>query len=76
MLPSISLKGDFGELKLDENKTVNFFCLWALYKEEMQYKLDEGTDALIDKFIEKGIRDIISLNRPNACKKNRFFNWF
>jgi hypothetical protein len=76
LLPSISIKRDFNELKIEENKTVNFFCLWALYKEEMQYKLDKGTDALIEKFIKHGIGDIIYLNRPNACKKNRFLNWF
>jgi hypothetical protein len=76
LLPSISISEDFFELKMNESKIVTFYCLWTLFNEELQYKLDNGTEALIELFIKKGIRDIVSLKRKNTCRNRAFFNWF
>lgn len=67
LLPAIDLPEEFAELKINEEKTISFFALYPLYKEEMDYKLEKGTNALIEKFEEFDIRSIIDLDRPNSC---------
>ncbi|HZY80331.1 MAG TPA: suppressor of fused domain protein [Cyclobacteriaceae bacterium] len=77
LLPSLNLPHDFFELKTG-SKTIAFFCLYPLYKEEMDFKLKNGTDRLLDKFEEAGISDIVDINRPNSCapqKKGLFGLW-
>jgi len=39
-----------------------------VYKEEMDYKLEEGTDALLDLFDEYGISELVDIDRPNVCR--------
>lgn len=73
LLPSISLPDEFFELKVSEEKTIKFYCLYPIYKEEMQLKLDKGSDALLKKFEESGVTDVIDVNRPNTCQKKKFF---
>jgi suppressor of fused protein SUFU len=72
LMPSISLSEDFFKLKVDENKEIYFYCLYPLYKEEMEYKLTKGFDALIDKFEKYRINDVVDLNRKNTCLKKGF----
>lgn len=73
LLPPLSLPRDFLELKINEEKSINFYCLIPLYKEEMNYKMEKGVDALVEK-IPDGINpEIIDINRPNVCKKKGLF---
>jgi hypothetical protein len=73
LFPSISLSGDFFELKINDNKIINFYCLYPLYKEEMDFKLKKGADALIEKFEKFNIFDDIDINRKNTCLKKGLF---
>lgn len=68
LLPSISLGTQFFELKITE-KIIRFYCLYPIYKEEMEFKLKNGSDALIDKFEKYNISDIVDINRRNTCIK-------
>jgi hypothetical protein len=72
LLPSITLVKDFFELKTD-TKTINFFCLYPLYKEEMEFKLKHGSDKLLDKFDEFNFSDIVNPTRKNVCEKKGLF---
>ena len=76
LLPSISLPKDFFELKTKAGKLIRFYCLYPLYKEEMEYKMNKGKEALIDKFEEYGIMDVVDINRRNVCKKKGLFGLF
>ena len=73
VMPSISLPRDFFELKINSEKTIKFYCLYPLYKEEMEYRLKAGTDKLLDRFDKYKIKDILSLDRPNVCLKKGLF---
>jgi len=76
LMPSLSLGNDFFELKIDDQKKINFYCLYPIYKEEMDLKLKKGTDGLIDKFDEFNVSDVIDINRKNTCaKKGPFGMW-
>lgn len=72
LLPSITLPVEFAELKTPK-KTINFLCLYPLYKEEMQFKLKHGSDKLLEKFERHAIYDIIDPKRKNVCQKKGLF---
>ena len=75
LMPSLSLGGKFYELKIDENKTIKFYCLYPLYKEEMDFKIKKGLDPLLEKFEKYNILDVIDIERRNTCSKIGFFKW-
>lgn len=72
LLSSISLPEEFRELRVTDEKTIHFYCLYPIYKEEMELKMKKGVDALLDKFDEAGISDVIDVARPNVAKKKGF----
>lgn len=58
-------------------------CFWSvflIYQEELDFKLENGSDALLDLFDSKGVTDLLDLQRINAvtdqtprrARKNRF----
>lgn len=59
----------FHWLEIDERKTINFFALVPLYREEMEFKLKHGADALLDRFDKHGVSEMIHPARPNVCKR-------
>lgn len=73
ILPSLSLDGNFFELKVNDEKTIKFYCLYPLFKEEMDFKLKHGTDKLIDKFERYNVSDVVDINRKNTCVKKGLF---
>lgn len=50
-----------------ENNAIEIFLLFPLYKNELTYKTQKGTDSLIDLFQRNNINDIIDINRKNVC---------
>ncbi|WP_224994400.1 suppressor of fused domain protein [Cesiribacter sp. SM1] len=72
LMPAVSLPTEFLELKINDHKTINFYCLYPLYKEEMEYKLNKGSDALLGKFEKYNISNVVDINRPNTCRKKGF----
>ncbi len=69
LLPSVSLPESFFTLKINEEKTIHFFCLLPIYKEEMEFKLKKGVDALLEKMDEHKIIDVVQVDRKNTCLK-------
>ncbi len=58
----------FSSLKIRDDKIINFYYVMPLYKEEMDFKLAKGMDALLDKFDRKKIECILNVKRKNAAK--------
>jgi hypothetical protein len=73
LMPSVSLPKEFFELRVHAEKTIRFYCLYPLYKEEMDYKLNKGLDALLDKMDKHHISDVVDINRVNVCLKKGLF---
>lgn len=69
VLPPVSAPEEFGHLVIDAEKTIVFMTIVPLYPEEMALKLDKGSDALLDRFDARGVRDIVEPGRVNAAKK-------
>ena len=69
IIPSITVPAEFRSLEIDKDKTIEFFSVVPLYDEEMNLKLNKGSDLLLDKFDKYGISDLVDENRRNVAKK-------
>jgi hypothetical protein len=67
VLTALSLPEEFQTLEVSPGKTVHFYTLCPIYREEMDLKMEQGVDALLDKFDEHGIGDVLDLTRPNVA---------
>jgi len=64
--PMLSIDKDFLRLHTKDGKLINFYALIPIYKDEMDYKLEEGTDALLDRFDATGLTEVIDISRPSV----------
>jgi hypothetical protein len=54
-------------LTINEEKTVQFYSLVPLYREEMELKLRQGADALLERLDEHGVTELLDVRRENVC---------
>lgn len=66
----ISLPMEFRTLEIDSKKTIHFFSLIPLFKDEMDYKLDNGIGALYDRFSKAEVSDVLDISRPSCLKRS------
>lgn len=71
MLLLNALDKDYNELdfKMKEKGRINFYQLFPLYEEELNYKFKNGLDNLGSLFSDGDMMPIVNLNRKNYCKK-------
>jgi hypothetical protein len=69
ILPPVLHSNEFCELKVNTVKTIEFFALVPLYREEMELKLKQGAEPLMDRFDKHGINELLDIKRPNVCKR-------
>jgi hypothetical protein len=56
----------FRELRVDAEKTIRFYSLVPIYREEMDLKLAEGCEALETRFDRFGVTELLDPQRPNT----------
>ncbi|AWB43067.1 hypothetical protein DCC85_01690 [Paenibacillus sp. CAA11] len=76
LLPPIQVPESFGELQMDEERSVNFYSIVPLYPEEMDFKLKHGINALLERFDEHGITELVDLKRKNVCKPSSLLKFW
>ncbi|WP_421945142.1 suppressor of fused domain protein [Pedobacter sp.] len=64
VLPSVTFDEDFTSLQAGEN-VINIYSAFPLYEDEMNYKIKNGYNALLDKLIDKNAKEIFDYNRAN-----------
>jgi hypothetical protein len=67
VLTALSLPEEFQTLVVSPDKTVQFYTLYPIYREEMALKMAQGVDALIDRFEAYDTSDVLDLTRPNTA---------
>jgi hypothetical protein len=67
LLTALSLPEEFQTLAVSPDKTVQFYTLYPIYREEMDLKMEQGVDALIDRFEVYDTGDMLDLTRPNTA---------
>ncbi len=50
-----------------QRSTIHFYSMIPLYPEEMLYKIEHGTDALLHLFQHHHLTDIVDTHRVNTC---------
>jgi hypothetical protein len=71
LLSPVRAPDEFSSLQIDHEKTINFYSLVPLYQEEMEFKLEQGTDALIERFAEHNVTELLDIQRPNVCRRRK-----
>lgn len=69
VLPPLSLPESVHRLQRPSGDVVRFWSLVPLYAEEMDFKLKEGSDALLEKLDEAGVGDVVDPSRRNVVAK-------
>jgi len=69
VLPSVSLSDDAAVLDVGLEAPIRFWVAVPLYWEELQLKLERGSDALLDAFETCGIGDVVDPKRRNVAKR-------
>lgn len=68
-LPDVEDKSGFFNLNMTSEKTVHFYTLIPLYKEELDYKNKHGEEELLNKLNKIGVTDVLNPSRKNSCKR-------
>jgi hypothetical protein len=63
----ILFEKEFRTLEIRNDKIINFLSFIPIYKEEMQFKLDHGTDALYERFDKYNVTELLDVGRQNTC---------
>ena len=69
VMPPVLVDEKFYQLRIGKKKLINFYALYPLYKEEMEYKLKKGAEGIIEKFSEAEVTELLDPARKNTCKK-------
>lgn len=54
-------------LKIGLFKQINFYQMFPLYREEVDYKMENSLEELINKFSDEDLDPIVNINRINNC---------
>jgi len=73
LAPPVSAPAEFWRLTLADGRRLRFWSMAPLYREEVDFKLRKGAEALFDRFNKAGISDVVDPVRPNVCGKRRWF---
>lgn len=58
----------FQRLKVGAKKTINFYAVYLLYREEMELKMEQGVEALCDRLEAVGATELVEVKRKNGAK--------
>jgi hypothetical protein len=69
ILSPVWFDDEFANLKLDDGRNISFLSIIPIYEEEMQMKLNKGTDTLADKLGGLPLEELMNPSRKNVAKK-------
>ena len=67
MIVPATCLADGDEIVTTSSGAVMLMSIMPVYDEEMQYKLEKGYDALIEKLVAADIDELLDLERVNVC---------
>lgn len=60
-------EGELGHLTAKDGRRINLLCVMPAYKEEVEYKLKYGMEALDKLFQAHEVSPVLDIHRPNLC---------
>jgi predicted Zn finger-like uncharacterized protein len=67
--PALGVPDEFHELELPDGRTVHMLSIIPLYKEEMDFKLRKGSDALGARLVDFPVEEFFNPKRRNVAAK-------
>ena len=64
---SMKLSNDFTQIDLEDKQVVAIYSIIPLYKEELEFKKKNGASALLERFDQYQVGEIVKIGRPNVC---------
>jgi hypothetical protein len=58
---------EFQTFQFSDEKTIHWYAAVPIYKEEMDFKLKEGAEALHKRLTDAGVTELIDSKRKNVC---------
>jgi hypothetical protein len=68
LLPSATFDEDFMKINVDD-RIINFYSLFPLYKNELEYKIQNGYSEFFDLLIEDDTPEVFDHNRKNLLEE-------
>ena len=65
LLNAIDDKGNIINFRLPNKEKINFYYVFPLYKEELEYQMEYGTEKLFEKIGNVSL--VLDINRKNYC---------
>ena len=57
----------FQQLEIDDEKTIHFAAVFPLFDEEMQLKLENGTEILFERLVKHKVTELADVQRQNVA---------
>jgi hypothetical protein len=76
LMPPISMPVASYVLDDGASPKIHFYALYPLYDEEMNFKLAEGVDAVIDKMEAANLMDVVNPVRQSMVPRKKFLGLF
>lgn len=67
LLNACNLENEKMELTLSTGKRINFYQIFPLYQEELDYKLENSLEDLLDLFSDEDLFPVLNIDRKNYC---------
>ena len=64
---SMELSEEFTQIVIENSKVIDIYTLIPLYNEELEFKKKNGANALLERFDNFGIEEIVKVGRKNVC---------
>lgn len=73
ILPSVTFDKDFTEIHKNGRK-INIYIVFPLYKDELEFKIENGYNKLLDLLIKANGKEVLNLKRKSLISKKSFWN--
>lgn len=73
ILPSVTFKKDFTEIHKNGRK-INIYNIFPLYKDELEFKIENGYNKLLDLLIKANGKEVLDLTRRSLISRKSFWN--
>lgn len=68
LLNALNLLYENLDLRLSSGKKINFYQIFPLYQEELEFKMEHSLNELLDLFDEEDMLPVLNIKRHNYCK--------
>ncbi len=65
-LPVTAVNLNFPIIKIDEDTKIYIYAFYPLFENEMDFKRENGSDALLNLFDEHGISELVDIERKST----------